>query len=611
MILKYAQIIGLNTDQKASQTNFTSQNEENAFLAVLQLSCDDAFTKGRQTLTELADFYFEFEGSPAQKLTATFDEAAKKFSQAEFHLGLATVSGKVLYLISQGEVVTLLKRADKISDLLEMGSEKQLISGFLNEGDRIMLATKSLTQTLADDMHKLLELSLEEFEEELSDRVGTLESESGGLAALLVEAEANLQPEMVDLSKQAESSGYEADQVHDVAGDGLKTSISFPKLTVVFSILSALLRRIPRSGRGRLVLALLLIIIIGAGIGLKYINDKNRQTEIQFNSFIADAQNDFNAAKDIQSLNFSESKLKLESAKEKVNKALSLKHNDKKAQDLKKQIENETASILQQFQAQSFPEFLDLNLIKKDFKAQNLTVSDGKILLLDPSTKTLVTLDLAKKSNQILAGEDQLGDGQYASSSDNMAYVFSKDKGVLKIDTTNQKVATVSKKDDEWGRVVSLMSFSSNVYLLDSGKNKIWKYVPSSSGYSDKREYLNSDVKAELSDGLVMQIDSAIYVLKQNGQIVKFLRGVKDNFSYQGLDKDVKEPKSFFVSDETDNLYLLDSGNSRLLILTKTGSYKGQIEGDKFGTASDLVVDEEGKKVYLLEGSKIYQVDLK
>lgn len=610
MQLKYAQIIGLNTDQKASQTNFTSQDEENAFLAVLQLSCDDAFTKGRQTLAELSDFYFEFDGSPAQKLTATFGEAAKKFSEAEFHLGLATVSGKVLYLISQGEVVALLKREDKISNLLEMGSEKQLISGFLNEGDRILLATKSLTQTLADDLAKLLKLSLEEFEEELSDRVGMLESESGGMAALLVESEASSQPEIADLSKQAESA-EESDQAHDMAEIGLEPAHSPPKFMKVTFILSAILKKFPKSGRGRLVLALLLMIIIGAGIGLKYINDKNKVRETQFNSLIADAQNDFNAAKGLQSLNFSEAKLKLESAKDKVNQALNLKRSDKKAQDLKKQIESETAAILQQFQAQSFPEFLDLNLIKKDFKAQNLTLSNGKILLLDPSTKTLVTLDLAKKSNQILSGEDQLGAGQYAALSDNMAYVFSKDKGVLKIDTTNLKVTTVSKTDDEWGKIVSLMPFASNVYLLDSGKNKIWKYVPSSSGYSDKREYLSLDVKAELSDGLVMQIDSAIYVLKQNGQILKFLRGAKDNFSYQGLDKDVKNPKSFFVSDESENLYLLDSGNSRLLILTKTGSYKAQIEGEKFGIASDLVVDEKGKKVYLLEGPKIYQVDLK
>ena len=77
--------------------------------------------------------------------------------------------------------------------------------------------------------------------------------------------------------------------------------------------------------------------------------------------------------------------------------------------------------------------------------------------------------------------------------------------------------------------------------------------------------------------------------MTSDGQILKFLRGAKDNFTYEGLDKGVKDPKSFFVSSDSENLYVLDSGNQRLLILTKTGSYKGQIEGEKFGSATDLV----------------------
>ena len=81
--------------------------------------------------------------------------------------------------------------------------------------------------------------------------------------------------------------------------------------------------------------------------------------------------------------------------------------------------------------------------------------------------------------------------------------------------------------------------------------------------------------------------------------------------SYSGLDKGVKDPKSFFVSSDTDDLYLLDSGNLRLLVLSKIGVYKKQISGEKFAQITDLVVDEKEKKIYLLEGGKIYSVDLK
>ncbi|MDO8577246.1 MAG: hypothetical protein Q7R82_02800, partial [Candidatus Daviesbacteria bacterium] len=251
------------------------------------------------------------------------------------------------------------------------------------------------------------------------------------------------------------------------------------------------------------------------------------------------------------------------------------------------------------------------------------SLSGSKLLLMDPGIKTLVVVDLGKKSNQILAGSQQMGDATVSSLNGGLAFIYSKDKGVLKIDITNSKLSTVAKVDSDFGEIKDLYGFGGNIYLLDSGKKEtpqsgqIWKYIATSDGYSDKREYLSKDTgggsatKTDFSGALRMQIESSVYVLKPGGEILRFTKGDKDNFSYSGVPSGVKEVKSFFTSSDTDNLYLLDSGNSRLLILTKTGSYKGQMTGSKFATATDLVVDEVEKKVYLLDGSKIYSADLK
>ena len=110
MKLTATQVIGLNTDQKAAQVASLIRDGDNAFFAVLDLTCDDAFTKGRQILSELSDFYFEFEGSASEKLNATFEEAGKKFPVEEYSILLSGISGKVLYLISKGSVEVYLKR---------------------------------------------------------------------------------------------------------------------------------------------------------------------------------------------------------------------------------------------------------------------------------------------------------------------------------------------------------------------------------------------------------------------------------------------------------------------------------------------------------------------
>lgn len=636
MKLKIAQVIGLNTDQRAAQVR-SAVRDDNSFLAVLLLDSDDAFTKGRQVLSELEDFYFEFEGAVAEKFKATFEKAEEKLSkEIDFELCLAAVSGKVLYIIGKGQVEVYLKRADKLSSLLSVGAPSQLISGFIAAGDRLLLSTKSLITLLGSEIDKTLSLPIETFEEEIEGRIGVSGLENHGLAALAVEVipSAPLSEEMV---------GEEDLQITSLSSDQPEQKIDqeYPSrpvilLQTVLQKMAMFLGRLrgyfPRSGRGRLILAVALIVVIASGLGYKYKLSRDQERKLQFNKILQEAKDDFNAAKGLSSLNPAEAKFKLDGARDKVNKALMIKPKDTEAENLKKQIEQDSSSILQQSSVSDFPEFLDLDLVKKNFHAEQLSLSSGKLLILDPAVKTLVVVDLAKKSNQILAGSEQLGDALFASLNGGLALVYSKDKGILKIDTTNQKLSTVAKKDSGWGEIKDIYGFAGNVYLLDSGNSathstdaqgrteqsrsatssgQIWKYLPTSEGYSDKREYLTKNTKVDFTGVLRMQIESSIYVLKTGGEILRFTRGAKDNFSLGGLDKGVKDPKSFFTSSDTDNLYLLDSGNSRVLILTKTGSYKGQITGNRFATATDLVVDEKGKKVYLLEGSRIYTVDLK
>lgn len=638
MKLKIAQVVGLNTDQRAAQVSSSSREDDNNVLAVLLIESDDAFTKGRQILSELEDFYFESEGAVGQKLEATFAEAEKKLSSeinsatkeesdpetpqsgtgvSEWDICLAAISGKVLYLIGKGQVEVYLKRGDKLSPLLSVGTPAQLISGFLSDSDRLLFSTRSLSALLGEQLEKTLSLPIEVFEEEVGSRIGASGLENQGLAALAVEVYPEVQP-------GAEVNGEDL-EISPISGEEPKVEeeLPSPKVNLILSLLPKVVLFIgrvrayfPRSGRGRLILAILLIAIVASGVGYQYKLSRDQKTNAQFQQLLQGAKDDFTAAQGLATLNPVEAKTKLELAKDKVNKALSLKPKDSDATALKNQIEGDSGAILQQSSVSEFPVFLDLDLIKKNFRAERLSLSGGKLLVLDPGVKTLAVVDLAKKSNQILAGSEKMGDALFASLNGGLAFIYSKDKGILKIDTANSKLTSVAKKDSDLTEVKDIYGFAGNVYLLDAsqsatGSGQIWKYLPAKEDYSDKRPYLNKDVKADFDGAIRMQIESSIYALKSGGEILRFTKGNKDNFSLEGLDKGVKDPKSFFVSSETDNLYVLDSGNSRLLILTKTGSYKGQVTGSNFGTATDLVVDEKEKKVYLLEGSKIFQVDLK
>lgn len=604
MRYKTVKAIGLNTDQQAAQTLSFVGDPENIFLGVLSIVSDDAFTKGRQLLSELSEGFFNPESlnlednlSAGERLSKIFSLAKEKLDGSEkIDLLLAVISGKVLYLIAEGEVCAYLKRGEQFSPLF-LGQSTNLISGFLQEGDIVYLSTTALKDFLGDSLQKSLQMDIDAWEEEVSSRIGAA-GVSDGLAGLLVLAQPEVQKraaEEVDIPRSYTDEPS--------TNNGKKIDFA------VYLVRARSL--LPKSGRIRLVLAVILLLIVLAGVGYKYKMVKDQARVVAFNGLMQEAKNYLNSASDLRNLNSQEAKNKLDSAKEKVNQALDIMPGNQEALEFKKRVESEADSILQQFKQAEFPLFLDLGLIKKDLTATNFSLSVGTLLILDNQSKSLVSVDLAKKSNQVLAGNEQLGDGQAASINGSFAFVFSKDKGLLRVDSTNKKVTSISKTDKNWGSIVDIAGFASNIYLLDATANQIWKYVPTSSGYSDRQEYLAKDVKGDFSKSLRMQIESSVYILKQGGEILRFTKGMKDNFSLGGLDKGVLDPKSFFTSSDTDNLYVLDSGNSRLLILTKTGNFKGQISGDKFGVATDLVVDEKEKKVYLLEGSKIYSVDLK
>ncbi|TSC65720.1 MAG: Uncharacterized protein CEO21_352 [Microgenomates group bacterium Gr01-1014_80] len=615
MKFSVAKVVGLNSDLQAAQVISYLDDPGNIFLALLDLTSDDAFTTGRQSLSDLVDFYLEQQTAPGEHLKSTFGKAKEILKEApEYSILLAAISGRVLYIISQGEVKCFLRRVDKIS-ALEV-PDGQLISGFLQEGDRVFLATADLANSLGDDLKSTLELPSGQWEEEMGARVtiGSLKDEGQedeplaprGRAGLILDVEADFQEEPIrsaggiEAVKAARSSELKKKLI------ALVSNIRVPGAPGIF----------PSSGRLRLVLALVLISILALGAGLKYKNSSDKERQSQFNQFLQAAKDDYSAAAGLQTLNPADATLKIASAKENLEKALKLMPKNSQALDLKKQIEENVGSMGQKFENIQFSEYLDLDLVKKGFRATTLSLSAGKLLLLNPDDSTLVVIDVAKKSQKILAGKEKLGEGKLASVNGDSSFSFSKDKGIIRVDAGSSQASASAKPDKDWGEIADITGFGGNIYLLDKGapsksSGQIWKYLAVSGGYSGKRKYLAEGVKADFNNALRMQIESSVYVLKSGGEILRFTRGEADNFSIGGLDKGIKDPKSMFVSSDTDNLYVLDSGNSRLVVLTKTGGYVSQYSGDKFGSATDLVVDEKGKKVYLPEGSKIWQTDLK
>lgn len=598
-------MVGLNSDTSAALAlSAINQSEVFSLFAIVSCQMEDAFSRTRQALAEAENVFFSTEGSASQKLQAALEIICQSLTEADnlqilLSATQAEREGVILYLLSKkGTLTALLDRPTSSSPLNlcgHSGEDYHLVSGLLKGQDRVILTTRSLIDLLGDDFLKLRNTPIEGLEDEIESHLP--EAENFPVAAIFLEIK---QPDEEKIDRLTTE-------------DNPKMSRPPILLTTLKSLGGKL---ILKSKRGGMVLGIGLLIVILTGIVMTYYRQKDAGKEANYQKYYKLASQEYNQTLSIKDLDQAAALQSLARAKEAVSQALIIKPRSEETLKLKQQIEEISPTILKTFAIDDFLPWLDLDLVKKGFSASRLSLSYDNLLILDSTRKVLVKVNLKSKAAQILAGEDSLGKAELASINGDIAWVYSSDKGLARIDIKGGQAKAVIKPDSEWGEIEDLYGFAGNIYLLDKGNppagGRIWKYLPVENGYSDKRNYLKEGVRVDFTNIKRMQIDSSIWLLKENGDISKYTQGAVDFFSVGGLDKPLgSAPKSFFVSDQTDYLYLLDSSNNRLVVLDKKGAYQSQYQSDKFNQFTDLVVDEASKKVYLLLESKISQMDLR
>ncbi len=601
-MIKTAKIVGLNSDQLAAQALAIQHSLETSYFFLVSCIGEDAYSKIRQALSTAEESLTDLQGEQLshqlETLLKTLQESLKETEEQA--VLVAATHKRSLYLIrSNTSVDATLWRKDQATQLSSLAPEKKLISGLLQPGDRIVLATTSLTAALGEHQSKLSTLELDSIEDEVAPQVSTAKTDP--IAALVI-----------DFGEVPTSEAPAGIPESPVQEDPI--SKSWRQLHFKIPHLPHINQLKPHTRQQYMYTTIAIVTLVALSVGGYTWQHKATIEHQQFETFYQKASQEYAQAQAFKDSDGPAAKQNLDSAKANIAAALKVSPKQSQGLELQKQIIDNTGTILKLTVVNDFTLWLDLDLVKKNFTTQNLSFSVDKLLVLDSTQKSLVAIDIAKKANQILTGGDKLGDAQFATVNGENAFSYSPDKGIFKIEIptsgTVKEPVQIVKKDDNWGHVSDIYAFAGNIYIVDEFKNSVWKYLPIASGYSDAQSYFSDGLKVDLAGTRKMQIDGSVWILKNDGELLKFTQGNRDFFSYNGLDNPIASPKSFFTSSETTNLYLLDSGNSRLVVLDKKGNYISQYQSDKFGEFTDLVVDEPNRKILLLNGSKIYQIAL-
>lgn len=268
-----------------------------------------------------------------------------------------------------------------------------------------------------------------------------------------------------------------------------------------------------------------------------------------------------------------------------------------KLEDLIKKMNESESELLGEVRIDT-KELLDLTLQINGFNGSKLASTNKKIFVLDQNEKNIIRLDVNGKNAEIVAKKDILDNLVDIASYEDRLFTLNKD-GIYEINSSRNKV-----KDLDWGDSMFYL-YSANIYMVDRGNNKIYRFSGNSKTFGEKTDWLAPGIEADFSKTIDMSIDGSIWTLSSTGKVTKFTNGNPTSILMEGIVSPLDSPTAIYTNEKLKYVYILDKNNGRVVVLEKNGKFKIQYVSDQIKNANDLVADEENKKAILLVGSKL------
>lgn len=568
---------------------------------------------GKEILETLEQEYFTLETKDLNSIKNAVLVTSKKIpDDVDSSLVVTSVIGNILYAYIFGKGKVSLKRDGQIATILEKSGEDDEIktsSGYLKPKDVIVVQTREFSEHVSQDV-----LSTTIDSQTPDEIVETLapalqEKGEGGASAIILKY----------IGEEVENSGVENDEsekiiaigdnteveekdkdddIHDEGSDEKEDKeetirtlddldetkeeeesreeklVEVRKENLFFPVLDRVKSMKYDGNHSRRVImtvvAILIILFIGSVfLAIKKQNDA--KTQSAFNEIYVEAQKKYEEGQNLVGLNeslakdsFTTAKDLLEDGKSKFSKG---SNEEKKIQELLSKVNeslSETSGETSIKATEAKSDASDYLSYQLDNSGVSFAKEDSTLYIL--KNDGIYSTPLGQDSEKKIAEEDLLGDNP-----------------------------------------VSVAGYIGRLYVLDKGE-QIYKLTKSGSTYTSS-DYFTGDVN--LDSAVSIAIDGSIWVLSSSGKVDKYTRGESDDLSISGLDKGLSSPTKIYTDSDIDNVYILDRGNSRVVVIDKDGKYVSQYPSDVIKNAKDFDISESDKKIYVLSGNKIYEINLK
>ena len=189
--------------------------------------------------------------------------------------------------------------------------------------------------------------------------------------------------------------------------------------------------------------------------------------------------------------------------------------------------------------------------------------------------------------------------------------VLDRNNNVFRYNRLDGATHLVLREQNSLGSIGQLGIYNGRLYLADERSDQIFRYAPAGLAYDDPpTEWFDEQVRGDLAGLIAMGIDGDIWLLSEDGTLLRFREGQQLPFSLERIPGLGGLLVDFAMAEHADGmLYLADATDERILVYDKEGRYIQQyVDAEDIALAGlrGLFLDEVTDILYILTKSGLY-----
>ncbi len=246
-------------------------------------------------------------------------------------------------------------------------------------------------------------------------------------------------------------------------------------------------------------------------------------------------------------------------------------------------------------------ELVNLKQLNVNAEPTKLVAAGQRLIIADSRNKSLYQFELTDKTVSVL--KEAVTNIAFGTLWQEDKILLAAANGGIIIDEKNN--VTDINNFSPLPEITDAVGYNSRLYLLSAPQNNIFRYARD---FSAREPWIKENLNITAAVGL--DIDGYIYVLKNNGEVIRLLSGYVNEFKLAAVNPPLANPQKIKLTGDSEKglVYILEPAQTRLVVFAKSGQFLLQYKLPTLTNLKDFAVREPEKKILLLNDASIYEI---